>query len=203
MKAKRERAKAPRTKGAVALLRTGKDQGEIAAALGVSRTSITAWIACRWKPNPTVRKKIAKVFGIPASHWDDPFSPKAEQKTNGATNGVAAHAEPGPPQTAISQLYLLESRVNQLLADVESPEAKSHPELRSKILYQASRTLDNITKARARYDLGEQLFELPMWKAIERAILEALEPFNDARVAVVAKLRKLDQETVDEKEKAS
>ena len=54
-------------------LRPGPDQrmtqGRLAAELGVSQPSVSAWVNLTARPDPHYREAIERLLGIPASGW--------------------------------------------------------------------------------------------------------------------------------------
>lgn len=66
-----------KTRGSLALERTGKTNAAIAKAAGVDTSTVTMWINGRRNPKPAARAKLSELFGIPAESWDQATGAKS------------------------------------------------------------------------------------------------------------------------------
>lgn len=196
--APRARPKTPRTKGAVALLRSGKTQDELADLLESSRPSVTAWIACRWKPAPEMRQKMLERLGIPVAWWDERFKPSGTADDAPPAKGEDAPAPAVIPTGLLPQLHVLESTVTRLLGELNDPKSKSVPSERARVAHQVGRTLESIARIRASYDLGKQMMSHPTYKRLRQAFADGLKGYPDAAAAVERELRRVEAELGEE-----
>ena len=176
-----------RSRGALALARTGKSQTDIAAIAEVSHVAAGKWLNGTTKPVPAKRDILHEKLGIAPTLWDE-YPEEKPKKTAAPT--AAAKREPGD---VMSKAGELESMVHDLLEEVRN-DARSTPLERAKVMASAAQTLGLIAKLTGQFDLGSRVMQTPIWSAIKRALKTALESHPDAAAAVARELRKLEAE---------
>lgn len=178
-----------RSRGSVALLRTGKDQDEIARLLDVTQPAVAQWLSGQTKPGVTKRKKMRELLGILDEWWDEEHQTPAP-----APDDPTKLAE--IPQGVLPMASVLEERARRLLLRLNDPEAKLALTEESKIMRSVVGTLQHLARLRGDYDLGKQFFRLPQYQRLRRAIVDGLKNFPEAAAALEVELRRVEIEVL-------
>lgn len=163
---------------------TGTTQ-EIANACGVSRSSVSHWRSGRKAPALVARAALERAFGIPRITWDRKtgWTPPPPGTSGGGGAPKAADALEG----AVTTLDEVNGRLAALRA-LEDGE-----ELTPAELLKLADTEGKLLSIKLRIERDEELREdrivrSPMWIRFRTVILDALEPFPDARRALEERL---------------
>lgn len=174
-----------RSQGAVLLARTAKTQEVIADEIRVSRISVSKWLNGRAKPAKKKRVALREAYDIPELAWDqEPASTKRDRRAPPPTSDVDAKLDTKSMADQLEQLardFLKSLREDKTMTPLE----------RAKCMSALAGTLNQLEKRTG--DIGARLFQLPIWKRIEKALETALDGHPKAAEAVAREFRRLDQ----------
>ena len=205
-----------RNQGSMALLRVGRSQTEISAALGVANSTTSRICAGAIRPSAELRKKIHDVFRIDPSLFDRELEPERGKLAAAPGRPVAASRErPGavsrrrptdalepPPEPAgdpfdavsvLDKAAELRELVSDLLATVKR-DPSATPIEKARVMQSTAATLNVLAKLTGEYELGRRIFKLPIWRKIEACFTATLRPYPEAASALAAALEKLERE---------
>lgn len=174
-----------RSRGSVLLARTAKTQDEIAARVGVSRVAVSKWINGNATPSEGKQAAMLEVFEIPLAAWAEPPTSRPSLPPGNATPPPAVR--PPIPADAHSMALELEKMAHDFMTEVRH-DTEMSPLEKARVMSALSVTLNHLEKRTG--DVGARLFQLPIWKRIEKAIETALEGHPDLAAAVARELRK-------------
>lgn len=173
-----------RSQGAILLARKNERQEDIAARIGVSRVAVSKWINGVSKPTTRFRELLAELYeDIPACSWDS-AAPEARL----APASVRPVAPPAVPVDRHSMADELELMACEYMANLRA-DASMDPLAKARCMSALAVTLNQLDKRTG--DIGARLFQLPIWKRIERALEVALEGHPEAAKAVGRAFREL------------
>lgn len=177
------RDRRPRSKGAIALARTGLTQEQIAEKLGCAREQVSYWLTGARKPGKAWRTAIELAFGIAPKLWDEypePEAPRDETPNANEDRSVRARAE------------RFQRMLDDILERVEN-DSSATPHEKAKVIKDASAALAVLGRITGEaQEIGEQrILRLPAWRRIEDALATALVPFPKAARAVAEALEEL------------
>jgi transcriptional regulator with XRE-family HTH domain len=178
-----------RSRGSVLLARTCKTQDEIAERIGVSRVAVSNWLHGKAKPGMKRRGDLCAEFEIPEDAWDE--AAKATGMSRSRSSEAPPPSVPPPPIPADvqSMTAALEEMAHELMTKVRADE-EATPLEKARVMSALSVTLNHLDKRTG--DIGSRLFQLPIWKRIEKALETGLDGHPKAAEAVARELRKLD-----------
>lgn len=174
-----------RSRGSVLLARTGKTQDEIAARVGVSRVAVSKWINGGAKPGTKKRELLAQLDPkkpIPMTSWDEPATASGKAPTSSPPASL-----PPIPADAHSMACELERMAHDFMTEVRH-DTEMSPLEKARVMSALSVTLNHLEKRTG--DIGARLFQLPIWKRIEKAIETVLEGHPKLAEAMARELRK-------------
>lgn len=175
-----------RTEGQRALRLVPGSLSVIAGAVGVDKGTISRWRSGEKLPNGPMRQRLQSLYAIAPEAWDR--SPLGAEKTPAAPAERPAGAS-GERLTTLEEVLDLVDGLKPLTRDsgLSASERKG--------------AMDNLGKMLALRDKIEGKAELlesrivrehPMWRRIERALVEALRPHPAAAEAVAARLAEME-----------
>lgn len=182
-----------RTRGGVALLRTGKSQDEIAKLIDTSRGNVSSYLAGRWKPGDEMRAKIAEVFGIPTPWWDEGHELVEVKGTNGTVGVVAPAIVPFEmPTGANAQTAALDESIQQQMRLLLDPNVKPTPSPfeRAKVSEKLAVALKNLAMIRG--SDPRRVLKDSLWLRIRDALRRALAKHPAALEDVESELVKIE-----------
>lgn len=178
-----------RSRGSLALARLGMTQDAIATRVKRSRAAVGHWIAGRRKPRKAERAALAKL-GVPDLWWDEDVevTPPKEPPPQKAPERPESEWS-GP--VAVKALRL-ERMLGELLDGV-ADDPETTPLEKAKVMSSAASTLTALGRLTGEMqDMSEQrILRLPAWRRIQTELIEALQPWPDAMLAVGNRLREL------------
>ncbi len=171
-----------RSRGSVLLARTCKTQDEIAERIGVSRVAVSKWVNGNATPGESNRESMLVEFEIPKGAWDEP-------PTSGPAPSVVPPPVNLPPiaADAHSMACELERMAHDFMTEVRHDTDMS-PLEKARVMSALSVTLNHLEKRTG--DIGARLFQLPIWKRVEKAIETALDGHPELAAALARELRK-------------
>lgn len=161
-----------RSRGAVALLRTGESQATIAATLDTTRGNVASYVSGRWKPGPDVRARILEAFKVPIEWWDQPHAP-----TNGA-----------PLVEGPATLTTLEASIDAQMALMNAPGVT--PKERANVTAALAKAMASLHSMKQ--DDPRRLLKDALWLRIRDALRAALAKHPNALEDVESALLKLE-----------
>lgn len=198
-----ERAAAQRTLGSVALAKAGHSGEQIARVTGAKYSTVNNWLMGHRKPGRAMRLKLLDQFAIPEDDWDKPidYQPPGLMATLASTPIPPRHASAPPVAVELvptgadvrGELYNLLEQVKTFRHSVQSDPVLTLSE-KAKVLGSCGATLGLLYRMTGgAADIPEsKILKLPSWQRVERAIVEALEPWPEALRAVGEALKGLD-----------
>jgi len=174
----RRKTKLVRSRGAVALLRTGKSQDVIAKTLNTTRGNVASYVSGRWKPRPELRRQISEHYGVDPTWWD---------QDSGAL--PLADLPQHHPRTVDQAAADLEDAVEIVQRELVS-SANALPGERARILASLSVVLKNAAAARANVtpdfaELRKHILRSEEYEELRSAMREGLRGAPDAVLAKV------------------
>lgn len=178
-----------RTKGGVLLARTLKTQGEIAKTIGVSRMSVSKWIAGAGKPSMRKRGDLCAEYEIPEDAWDEPVtsSMRAPRVAAPVAEPTSARSSTSPPK-ATDMIDEVETLTREYIAEIRGLGLGVDPVKKGKCLASAAATLDKLDRWN-----GATFLKLPIWRRILDALRAGLDGHPDAAASVAREMRKVDE----------
>jgi transcriptional regulator with XRE-family HTH domain len=176
----------------------GSTQEEIASRLGVTRVAVSQWLSGATRPAPSKRSAIAEVYGIAPELWEhassDPPAPDRPAPTAEREHAARERApRERPADGVLGKAHRLEQMAHELMERVQA-DPNATPLEQARVMASVAATLNLIAKITGQYELGARIMRLPMWRRIERAIADALQPFPEAAAAVAEAMRRLEDE---------
>lgn len=192
-----------RNAGGIALARTGKQNTEIAAALGRTKPTVGRWISGERKPTDEDRKKIREVFGIAEDLWDQApakRTPPAAQVEAAPLPDAGPDAGPDDTPAAMfgkimTMARRLEGQVESELEDLEKDRAggASTPAERTRRIREMTAAVKTLAEVTGQLDLGRMILKLPVWKKIEAEIFDVLKAYPEAAKQLAERFESLDR----------
>lgn len=173
-----------RSRGTFELARAGGNLSRIAHACGVSESTVSLWRSGLRTPSEVNRELLRDLLGIALEAWDEE-APEGERRpvppvtSAPVTDLASAHA--AIVAEAARQLAIIQQAVDAIASD---PLGSPQEVIRA--TSNAAKGLAMLGKLTgATLDLSpNQLLASPAWRQLEHAIVEALEPWPEALLAV-------------------
>ncbi len=169
-----------RSRGAVALLRLGKTQPQVAITLGVSKAIVAMWQSGERTPSMPNRKAMREKFGIALEAWDE-------------TPETPLSVAPASPRTewrdsaALSRIERLQVSVDQEL-DALATDVEMTPLERTKVRESVARTLNSIRRMKGEEVAEVKVLKHPKWQAIWAAVFDVLRDEPEYLREILARL---------------
>jgi transcriptional regulator with XRE-family HTH domain len=182
----------------MALARVGSTQQEIATRVGVTHAAVNQWLSGQTRPSAQKRQTIAGIYGIAPDLWEHATSdPPAPERPAPAAERDHAPRERAPRERpadgVLGKAHRLEQMAHELMERVQA-DPNATPLEQARVMASVAATLNLIAKITGQFELGARIMRLPMWRKIERAIADALQPFPEAAAAVAEAMRRLEDE---------
>lgn len=174
-----------RTIASVKLAKCGR-QEEIAQVAGVSRVTVSYWIAGRNTPNESRRAAIEEKYGISRGEWDRAATPRTEKK---ASKSEASPKPSAPEPEKPSRLARLEQMVDNAIQELEL-DPHTPPERKAKAMQSLSATLSTLTRVASELE-RKRLMASPFWWHFEKAIFEVTKAHPAVAKMIQAKFLEL------------
>ncbi len=170
-------ASMPSSEGQRQLRELPESGAAIARAVNVTRASVSTWLTGSSTPSAAMRQALEACFGVPIATWEQ--APVADAAV--PPDAPPDDAEPQPPAEMPTDVEELAKLAVYASRQRQSAAVSDTVKLKWATLEKSCRT-----ELARRYDLTEaEIAALPAFRATVARMATALEPYPDARRALV------------------